>query len=375
MRRSADEIGATSISFRPKVFSDPANLLGGSSLADRRPLLAGFRQALTEAGYCRRPERRELDVLLLVFGAILVATILHAIGDPIAAWTSLSRAATLPLAGLIVIAVVGGAVWLFQAQVGGEVSAAVTAAQSALPSVGERLGLTGLSDSVTQVVGRILSSGGIIGKVTTVGTMAVQILTNILIILFGGIYLAVDPELYRDGFVKLLPAEMRDEVRETLNTAGRALKRWLLGQFVSMIITGALTWLALWVIGLPSAAGLAVIAGLAEFIPMLGPFLGAVPALLVAFTQGLPAVLWTAVAFIIVQQVESNLIQPLIARESVSLPPAVLLFAIIIFGVLFGVLGLMFAAPLTVVTFVAVKRLYVRDTLGDQTSIPGEKRG
>jgi predicted PurR-regulated permease PerM len=375
MRRSADEIGATSISFRPKVFSDPANLLGGSSLADRRPLLAGFRQALTEAGYCRRPERRELDVLLLVFGAILVATILHAIGDPIAAWTSLSRAATLPLAGLIVIAVVGGAVWLFQAQVGGEVSAAVTAAQSALPSVGERLGLTGLSDYVTQVVDRILSSGGIIGKVTTVGTMAVQILTNILIILFGGIYLAVDPELYRDGFVKLLPAEMRDEVRETLNTAGRALKRWLLGQFVSMIITGALTWLALWVIGLPSAAGLAVIAGLAEFIPMLGPFLGAVPALLVAFTQGLPAVLWTAVAFIIVQQVESNLIQPLIARESVSLPPAVLLFAIIIFGVLFGVLGLMFAAPLTVVTFVAVKRLYVRDTLGDQTSIPGEKRG
>src|SRR5262245_22600027 len=51
MRRSADEIGATSISFRPKVFSDPANLLGGSSLADRRPLLAGFRQGLTEAGY------------------------------------------------------------------------------------------------------------------------------------------------------------------------------------------------------------------------------------------------------------------------------------------------------------------------------------
>src|SRR5262249_1178073 len=152
---------------------------------------------------------------------ILVATILHAIGDPIAAWTSLSRAATLPLAGLIVIAVVGGAVWLFQAQVGGEVSAAVTAAQSALPGVGERLGLTGLSDYVTQVVDRILSSGGIIGKVTTVGTMAVQILTNILIILFGGVYLAVDPELYRDSFVKLLPAEMRDEVRETLNTAGR----------------------------------------------------------------------------------------------------------------------------------------------------------
>jgi predicted PurR-regulated permease PerM len=111
---------------------------------------------------------------------------------------------------------------------------------------------------------------------------------------------------------------------------------------------------------------------LTEFIPLLGPFLGAIPALLVASTDSVSTVLWTAVAFIVVQQVESNLIQPLITRQSVSIPPAVLLFAVIIFGALFGTLGILFAAPLTVVSFVAVKMLYVRETLGEETSVPGK---
>jgi predicted PurR-regulated permease PerM len=313
-----------------------------------------------------------LDVLLLVFGAILVATILHAIGDPIARWTSLSRTAALPFAGLIVVAVVGFAVWLVLAQVQGQVSAAVEAARSALPAVGERLGIPGLSDYVSQSLQQALASGGVLGKVTIVSATALQILTNFFLIVFGGVYLAIDPALYRDGLVMLFPAGVRERVRQTLNAAGRALKLWLLGQLFSMIITGTLTWLALLIIGLPSAAGLGLIAGLLEFIPLLGPFLGAVPALLVALSQGFATALWTALAFILIQQVESNMIQPLIARQSVSLPPTVLLFAVIVFGALFGILGILLAAPLTVVTFVAVKKLYIRDTLGEQTTLPGE---
>lgn len=314
------------------------------------------------------------DVLLLVFGAILVATVLRAIGDPIARWTPLSRRAALPFAGLIVIGVLAVTVWLFQAQIGGEIVAAVQAARDALPSAGERLGLPGLSDFVTQTFERAASSGSVLGKVKTVGSTALQALTNLFIIVFGGVYLAVSPILYRDGLVTLFPAAARNQVRDTLNAAGIALKAWLVGQFFAMIITGLMTWFAAWLIGLPSAAGLGLIAGLTEFIPLLGPFLGAFPALLIALSQGLTTFLWTALAFIVVQQIESNVVQPLITRESVSVPPAVLLFAVIMFGVLFGVTGLLFAAPLTVVTFVAVKKLYVRDTLGEDTYLPGEKQ-
>lgn len=314
-----------------------------------------------------------LDVLLLVFGAVLVATILHAIGDPIARRTSLSRAATLPIAGVILIGVVTAAIWIFQAEAGAQLAAALDAAQNALPTVGERLGIPDLSSYATELAHRALSSGGILGNVTIVGTSALQAAINLFIILFGGVYLAVDPRLYRDGLVKLFPAGSRDQIRDTLDAAGRALKLWLFGQLFSMVITGVLTGFALWTIGLPSAIGLGLIAGLTEFIPLLGPFMGAAPALLIAMPHGLTTMLWTVLAFAVIQQIESNLLQPLIARRSVSLPPATLLFAVVLFGALFGTLGILFAAPLAVVSFVAIKKLYVRDTLGEDTPLPGER--
>jgi predicted PurR-regulated permease PerM len=315
------------------------------------------------------------NVLLLIFGAILIATILRAVGDLISRSTPLSPKAALPFALLLVIAVVGAVVWLFHAQIRTELIAAVQAAQNALPGVGQRLGLPDLPDDAAQIIAQLVQSAahsGVLGTVTSVGTTALRILTNFFIVVFGGMYLALKPSLYRDGFVKLFPANVRDQLRQTLDIAGGALKRWLLGQVLAMIITGGMTWFALWIIGVPAAVGLALIAGFAEFIPVLGPFLGAVPALLIAFSQDLTTAAWTALAFVIVQQIESNLIQPIIARESVALPPAVLLFSVVMLGVLFGVLGVLFAAPLTVVIFVALKKLYIRDILGEKTDIPGE---
>jgi predicted PurR-regulated permease PerM len=313
------------------------------------------------------------DVLLLVFGAVLIASILRAIGDPIVRWTALSPRLAVPCAGFVVVFFLGAAMWLFEAQIASELVTAVQAMQTAFPDVGEWLGVPELPSYVAEALQRATSSG-MLGKVTMVGATALQVLTSFFIVVFGGVYLALEPAVYRDGFVKLFPSEAREQLQTTLNMAGGALKRWLMGQLLAMIVTGALVWLALWAIGVPSPVGLALIAGFAEFVPVLGAFLGAAPALVIAASGGLETLAWTAAAFVVVQQIESNVIQPLIARESVSIPPAVLLFAVVIFGVLFGVLGLLFAAPLTVVIFVAVKNLYVRDTLGEETDIPGEKR-
>lgn len=314
-----------------------------------------------------------LEVLILVFGAVLVAAILRAIGDPIARRTPLSKTWALPVAALILLAVIGLTAWLFHAQVSSQITGALSSARNALPALEAYFGVPGLADQASELLQRALSGGGLLGKVTSVGATVLEAVTNLLLILFGGVYLAADPKLYRNGVVQLLPERARDRVGDMLDTAGGALKLWLLGQFFAMIVTGTLTWLALWLLGLPSAAGLGLIAGVTEFIPLLGPFLGAVPALLIAFSQSLSMALWTAAAFVAIQQVESNMIQPLITRRAVSIPPALLLFAVVAFGVLFGIRGVLLAAPLTVVSFVAVKKLYVRDTLGEQTAIPGER--
>lgn len=126
-------------------------------------------------------------------------------------------------------------------------------------------------------------------------------------------------------------------------------------------------------LGLPAYLALGLLAGLAEFVPVVGSILAAAPALLLALTEGgIDLALWTLLLYVAVQQLQGNLIAPLVTRRMVSLPPAVTLVAIVAFGLVFGPLGVLFAAPLAVVAFVAVKRLWVREALGEDTDVPGE---
>jgi predicted PurR-regulated permease PerM len=189
----------------------------------------------------------------------------------------------------------------------------------------------------------------------------------------GGAFLAGEPELYRRGLVKLVPGERaRERLGDTLDTTGRALRRWLLGQLLSMTIVGVLTGLGLWLIGVPAPLALALLTFLAEFVPLIGPVVAAVPALLLGLAQG-----WgTAVLllYLAVQQVESNMITPLVQRKVVELPPALTLFGVVALGVVLGPLGLILGAPLLVVAVVATKKLWVRETLGEPTRVPGEER-
>jgi predicted PurR-regulated permease PerM len=130
--------------------------------------------------------------------------------------------------------------------------------------------------------------------------------------------------------------------------------------------------LGLFAIGMPSALALGFLAGLSEFVPIVGPILSAIPALLLAFSEGGNMVFWVAGLYLLIQQLEGNVIMPLVQRKTVDLPPVVALFALVALGILFGPLGVLLGTPLTVVLYVAVNQLYVRDTLGEDAEIPGE---
>jgi len=142
---------------------------------------------------------------------------------------------------------------------------------------------------------------------------------------------------------------------------------------IAMLMVGVLIGGGALLIGIPSPFALGLIFGLAEFVPVVGPVARAVPVLLVAVGQGWEMTFWALGLAVIVQQVESNLIMPLASGHAVQLPPAVGLFAVVAMGVLFGPLGLVLGYPLAVVVDVAVRRLYVRETLGESVEIAGEK--
>ena len=99
------------------------------------------------------------------------------------------------------------------------------------------------------------------------------------------------------------------------------------------------------------------------------------PAVMLAFTQSPSTALWTIVLFLVVQQIQGNILQPIVQKHAVDVPPAVLLFSVIGMGLLFGFIGVLLAAPLTIVMFVLVQRIYVQQLLGRDITVATDKVG
>lgn len=310
-------------------------------------------------------------VLILAFAAVLVAILLHVIAEPLKRWTPIPVWADLSIAGLIMVTLIALGAWIFGTQLSSEFSQVTSRVQAGLHAVREflRQSVTG-QFFLSQLNGANLSISTIFGQVVaTLGTT----LEAVIVIAMSAAYLAAEPELYRDGIVRLFGRTHEKWANDTLVAVAEALRYWLLGQFVEMVLVGVLTTLAVWMIGLPSPLALGVIATLTEFIPYLGPILAAIPAVLVAVAGVDNQVVWTIVAYLLIHQIEGNIIMPQIQKRMVYIPPALMLLGIAGIGALAGLIGFVFAAPIMVAIFVIVGKTYVRDTLKEDVTLPGEK--
>lgn len=313
------------------------------------------------------------DLLILIFGSVLVAVIFTVIAAPLKRRLHLPHGIALAVAVLFVLGLFGGAFWLFGAQVGAQASSLQDKIPEAWRAVENRFNAWGLGDSLTQWTQSLSGKDGLMSNLSGIATSVGGAIANSLLVLVGGIYLAAQPGLYRIGLTKLVPPKGRDLCAEALDDSNRALRLWLFGQLVSMAIVGLLVGLGLWLLGVPSALALGLLAALLEFVPFVGPVLSAIPALILALAAGPETALWVGALYLGIQQVEGNIVQPIVQERAVDLPPALLLFSIVAGGLVFGIVGIIFAAPLTVVLFVIVKRLYVREALNTQTPMPGEE--
>ena len=314
------------------------------------------------------------EVVVLLFGAVMVATIFRAIADLLEKHLRIPERIAVLLSVLLVVGIIAAVVWAISAQIAAQGEYLVAALPKAAQIIDERTAAVGLGHPVASWM-RNLHSGGLIGADLKgfVSSLTVSA-ASFLIVFFGGIFLAAEPRLYGIGLIKLIPPARRRLVAEAMEESDHALRLWLKGQLWAMILIFLMTWAGLWLLGVPSALVLALISGVLEFIPYAGAITSSIPAIMVALVQSPELALWVIGLYIVVHHVEAYLIQPLIQQFAVDIPAVITLFALLAFGLLFGVLGILLAAPLAVVSYVLVKRLYVIEALDTPTPIPGENK-
>ncbi|MDT9599407.1 AI-2E family transporter [Sphingosinicella rhizophila] len=284
--------------------------------------------------------------LLLIFAGIVLAAMLDGGTRLLGRILPIGRGWRL---AIVATAAVGFVIWTFvfagfelasQAERLREVIAFQT---NRILAFGNDLGIVQGGASMNQLSSQLMGS---LGRVGSAVSSAVGVLTSIVLILVIGIFIAIEPRLYERGIAWMLPMRNRDSFYTTAECMGHTLRRLMAGRLVGMAVEGVGTWLLLLVGGVPMAALLGILTGLLAFIPNIGAIISGVLIILAGFSVSTDAGLWAIGVYLVVQTVDGYVIVPYVARRTVDLAPALVLGAQLLFGALFGIMGLMLADPI-----------------------------
>ena len=220
---------------------------------------------------------------------------------------------------------------------------AVTTQANRVLGWGNQLGIVQGGIQLDQLSGQLMGS---LGRLTTAVGSAVGAITSLVLILVIGIFIAVEPRLYERGFAWMLPMRNRGGFYETAAKMGRTLRHLMFGRLIGMLVEGVGTWILLWIGGVPMAALLGILTGLLAFIPNIGAIVSGVLIVLAGFSVGPTEGYWAIGVYLAVQIIDGYLIVPYVARKTVDLAPALVLGAQLLFGALFGIMGLALADPI-----------------------------
>ncbi len=287
---------------------------------------------------------------------------------------------------LAVLAAFGGALWIFGLAVVPVVEAQSAQLVADFPvlleeavalfnraqdffGLGARVSLDGGSLSE---VGRQLLTGNAVSTAAGVGLTVATAVSLGLVVLIATIYMVIRPEPWVEGFVALFPAGWRQRTREVLFEMYHTVQRWFIGQLAAMTFIAVFWAVSLWLIGVPFALLLGIFSGLVSFVPYLGATISVVLPLLLALISDPFTAVYVIVAFVIIQQIEGNILQPVLMSRAVDLHPALVVFAILTMGTLFGIVGVFLAVPLVAVVQVLVRELWVlrMDEMGADPNPP-----
>ncbi len=310
------------------------------------------------------------DLLLLVFAGVLISILLRGFSRFVSEKTGIGRGFSLALVALALLVFIAAIVWLAAARIGSQIGELQQTLPQAVESVNSLIGQNEWArraiDSLPNFSDWFAERGGtIVSRISGLASTTLGAVLNLVVVVIIGVYLASQPSLYSDGIKHLIPFRFRKRAGEVFDEMDEALWRWLVGRFALMIVNGALTGLGLWLLGMPLALTLGLLAGVLNFIPNFGPWIAAIPAILIAFVQSPQQALYVALLYLVLQSLDGYVFTPLVDRKSVELPPVLTITAQVLLGIAFGFMGILLASPITAMAMILVKMLYVEDVLDD----------
>jgi predicted PurR-regulated permease PerM len=317
-----------------------------------------------------------IDVVLLAFIGVLFAILLRAPADWLSERFGLQERWSLALVGTVLLVLLTAGAILFGRGIAAQALALVDRIPEIVASFREQLSQSEIGSRVVALAesSGMFSGGGdgsqFLGRGLGLLGSTFGAVANVLIVIFFAVFMAAQPHMYVEGALYLVARKKRERVREVLYEIGAVLRRWLVGQSLLAVCVAILTGAGLLLLGAPFPFALALLAGLMEFVPYIGPFLAAIPAIMVGFAEGPQLALYIAALFVGIQLTESYVLAPLVQQRAVHLPPAAILFAQVLMGAIVGALGVAVATPLAAAIMVAVSMLYVEDALGDKNAKP-----
>ena len=294
--------------------------------------------------------------LLLILAGIVFAAGLQGGERLLGKVWKIPRGLRLTLVFILFVAALFGFIYFAGTQIAAqlaELQATLIKQSDRLAALAHEYGLSSSAPGTDPLATLKAQIGGSMGRVLSVIGGAAGAIGGLILIVTFGLFVAADPKLYERGIEWLTPAGRRAALRETLDAMAAMLRRWVAGRLTLMLFEGTLIFIGLSLVGTPLALLLGLVAGSFAFVPNIGPIASGVLMVAVGFSAGTTTGLETIGVYLTVQVLD-NFVSPMIEKRAVDLAPAVVLAAQLLFGVLFGILGVTLADPIVALVKVAL---------------------
>jgi predicted PurR-regulated permease PerM len=278
---------------------------------------------------------------------------------------------------IVIVGVFGFLYWTFQltgTELASQAVGLQDIVQSQVSKIGDRAQAAGFKVSAADIKSIGSQILGSVGRVTAAVSSVVGTITNMAMMLVLAIFIAAEPRLYERGVAWMLPLSEREHFYGTAEKIGKTLRRLMAGRLLGMAVEGVGVWILLMLGGIPMAALLGVLTGLLAFLPNIGAIISGLLIILVGFSGGMDAGVYALFVYLAVQLVDGYLIVPMVAKRAVDLAPALVLGAQILFGALFGIMGLALADPIVAMIKVALERQSERNEVRQNGRSAAAKR-